>query len=643
MRRTARNGPTGTPSAAARIPVPIASYGVIGNMSSAALVAPDGSIDWCCLPDFAAPSVFGRLLDPARGGFFQVAPAESAAGRCAYLPRTNVLATTFENPGGPTLRVLDYMPVDRQGRAPAPGMLVRRMDADGGPIRVRVVCAPRFDYGRTAPQWDLGGTEAVGSAGTARLWLGFPEPPAVDGEGIDLEMEIVPGRARSVELAWGDRRPRVPPPEELLEATIEHWRDWTHSRRAPFHAQASERHAWVERSELVLKLLSSRDTGAFVAAVTTSLPEWPGGARNWDYRFVWVRDAAFTAGALLMLGHLPEARRFLAWVVARAVGPDIAGSLQVAYQANGDPVPDEQTLPHLPGYLGSTPVRIGNEAAHQFQLDIYGELLDAASSLFLLDREAVGRMWPRLRDQARNAEGAWTRPDAGIWEARGRPAHYVHSKVMAWVAFDRAHVLAREFEGASSAAKWARLAERVRAQILARGYDARRTTFRRAYGQSGADAANLRIPLVGFLPVDDPRVVGTVRRTEAELGPGPFLRRYLADDGVGGPEARFLACGFWLVECLARQGETERATAYFAELTRASGPLAIFSEEFDPTSGTALGNYPQGLTHIGVLRAALALGARRGAGRMTRLSRPRPPEGVSRSTPRIRDKGSYHG
>jgi len=591
-----------------RHPVRITDYGVIGNLETVALVAPDGSIDWCCLPRFASPSVFGRLLDPDRGGYLQIAPVEAYRSTASYLPMTNVLATRFTVSRGRALTVTDLMPVDPQGQARAPGFLVRRMESSGGTVTARIEVQPKFGYGASAPRWKIDGRSAVAIAGRDRAWMGFPAPPARRARGVELRVPISPGEPRTFELAWGGARPRLTEAPELIEETVEFWQGWTHSQRALFHRRATARHPWVERSELALKVLSSGDAGPFVAAATTSLPEWPGGPRNWDYRFAWVRDSAFTAEALLMLGHIPEARRFLRWTVGHGSDGSAAGLLRVLYPAHPEDSVEERELPRLRGYLGSRPVRVGNAAHEQFQLDIYGELMDAAVTLFLLDRDSVEVLWPSLERTAARAEQLWRHPDGGIWEARGPPAHYVYSKVMAWVAFDRARSLSREFQGTASALRWERLADHVRDEVLLRGYDPRRRSFLRAYDQAVSDAANLRIPLVGFLPADDPRVVDTVHRIELELGPPPFLRRYTVEDGLEGPEGCFLACGFWLVECLSRQGERRRAAEYFDRLTQAAGPLRLFSEEFDPASGLPLGNYPQALTHIAVLRAALALG-----------------------------------
>ncbi len=571
-------------------------------------MAPDGSIDWACLPRFAAPSVFGRLLDARRGGFQSVAPVREARAEIAYVPSTNVLETRHFLRGGRELRVLDFMPLVHGGESSTSCLIVRRIEARGGEVLVRARTDPRFDYGTYPAEWTVDGPVAVASGNGSRIWIRHPVRPTIHDAEARSEFRVVPGSPRTVEVAWGDRRPRMASASELLEETVQYWTRWTHSDRAPFHRAAHRWHPWVVRSELILKLLSRAETGAFIAAPTTSLPEWPGGERNWDYRYVWIRDASFTAQALLLLGHVPEARRFLEWVAARRGEFGRRAELRVLYGPHGETELGERTLPHLDGYLGSRPVRVGNLAEQQFQLDIYGEVLDAAARLFRLDDSALEPLWPGLRAITEFVEGHWRKPDRGIWEIRAPATHYVHSKLMAWVAFDRATHLARRFDGVRSAAHWEEMAARVHEEILLRGYDRRQEAFTQAYDRPGMDAANLRIPMVGFLPATDPRVMGTIRRIEQELGPGPFLRRYRSSDGLRGPEGAFLACGFWLVECLAHQGDGPRATRYFSRLVRAAGPVGLFSEQYDPDARRALGNYPQALTHIGLLRAALALG-----------------------------------
>jgi GH15 family glucan-1,4-alpha-glucosidase len=589
---------------------PINHYGVIGNLHTVALVSPNASIDWACLPRFASASVFARLLDPLRGGHQAVAPVEAATPSQSYLRSTNVLVTRFALSGSRTLVVTDFMPVDRERTGEGLPMIVRILEGEGGPVAFRSVCAPRFDYGREMPVWsETGPSFWTARSSDAALAYLHPGNPTVLGDNLTGTGEVAPEHPAVIQISWGERRPTTESPWRLLGRTIRFWENWVHSSDAPFHAQAGAFHRPVERSELALKLLSHSDTGAFVAAGTTSLPEWIGGERNWDYRYVWIRDATFTAQAFLLLGHRPEAESFLAWVLQRlnAVGP--AGHLQVLYGAHGETELAERILPHLSGYRDSRPVRVGNAADKQFQLDIYGELLAGAHELAELAPEFVARHWPGLRQVTEAVTQLWTEPDRGIWEVRSAPAHYVHSKLMAWVAFDRAADLARRFEGRAAGEKWQGHAAEVRSAILEFGYDSRRETFVQAFGSPHLDAANLRIPALGFLPYTDPRVIGTVRQIERELGPAPFIRRYLgAPDGVLGPEGAFLPCGFWLVDCLARMGERDRALVLWERLLQCAGPLGLLSEEYEPVEGVALGNYPQALSHIALLRAALALG-----------------------------------
>ncbi len=582
--------------------------GLVGNLHTAALVANDGSVDWACFPRFASPSVFGRLLDLARGGTFRIAPEHPSRSEQHYRPSTAVLETVFAPDSTRRLSIVDFMPVLPPPVGERAPMLVRVVEAFGGPVAVRAVIDPRFDYGRRLPTWELRGTEWVARSGEDRLGCVAGWPLTVGDEGLTGAVTLRDGERVAFEVYWGEERPAAAAPLELLQQTERFWTAWVHSPASPIHLLAGRWHPWVERSEITLKLLSHADTGAFVAAPTTSLPEWPGGQRNWDYRYVWIRDAAFAAQSLLLMGHVYEARSFLGWVLAILRGTPDGEGLKVLYRAHPDAELVEQELDHLTGYRHSRPVRIGNAAAEQFQLDIYGELLDAALLLSEIDREALAEAWPDLERLAEDVVRRWRDPDQGIWEVRGPPLHYVHSKVMAWVALDRAIRLGRSFGRANRVARWEAEAGTIQALVLDRGYDPRRETFVQAFDRPAVDAANLRIPLVGFLSPDDPRVAGTILRVESELGDGPFVYRYRNDDGFSDPEGAFLPCSFWLTECLARAGERRRARQNFDRLLRASGPLRLFSEEYDPRRSIPLGNYPQALTHIAMLRAALALG-----------------------------------
>ncbi len=589
-------------------PPAIGDYGVVGNLRTAALISRFGSVDWACFPRFSSPSVFARILDPRRGGFFEVTPTRAVAGHQEYVPSTAILTTTFPLGRRRSIRLLDFLPVAPDGPGEGRPHLVRIVQAVGGPATVRVRCEPRFDYGRHAARWRRVENDYwVAAHGVDELHVRLRGDVRAAGGGIGGEVEVSPAQALVAEAGWGALPPPLPA-SDLLLATEAYWRGWVHRPDTPLHFLAGRWHRWVERSEITLKLLSHADTGAFVAAPTTSLPEWPGGSRNWDYRYSWVRDAAFTAEALLLLGHVPEAARFLRWVVGRIDERAPGGPLRVVYGGHGEVDLGERTLRHLAGYRGSRPVRVGNGAAAQFQLDIYGELLDAAYMLSFVEPSDVAQAWPKLAALAEEVAGRWREPDRGIWESRGPAAHYVYSKLMAWVALERAVRLARRFRDLAPVGRWESTAEAIRAEVLERGYRSDRGAFVQAFGRSALDAANLRIPMVGFLPFDDDRVQGTLAAIERELTHGAFVHRYRVADGLRGPEGAFLPCSFWMVECLARSGRREEAVERFEAILAAGSPLGLFSEEFDPRRRLALGNYPQGLSHIGLLRAALALG-----------------------------------
>ncbi len=583
-------------------------YGLIGNLHTAALVSRHGSVDWACFPRFASPSVFGRLLDPHRGGYHAVHPVEFYRSRQAYRPSTALLETTFVLAGGRRLVLTDLMPVVPGLRPEGAPMILREARAEGGSVELEVRFAPRLDYGREVPKLRRvdGGLEARSPSGVVRCSL--PWRFDREGEGTARARGTVrAGSSLEIEVVWGARRPVTTRFRTLVDRTARFWGAWTHPRDAPLHQLAHRWHRWVERSELTLKLLSHADTGAFVAAPTTSVPEWPGGVRNWDYRFVWIRDAAFAAQAMLHLGHRGEARAFLRWALLR-LREEPTRRLRVVYGAHGETDLAERTLPFLEGLWGSRPVRVGNAAAEQFQLDIYGELLDAALLLERVDPEFLGDHWTDVAGLADQVVQLWRSPDRGIWESRAAPQHYVHSKLMAWVALDRANQLAQRLGGHRATERWTDEATLVRQWILTEGYDPTRTGFRQAEGSPLTDAANLRVPLVGFLPFEDYRVEATVERVRRELAEGPFVYRYRAPDGLRGKEGAFLAASFWLVECLARSGREAEARSSWTELLGAGTPLGLFSEQYDPGRGIRLGNFPQALTHIALLRAAIALG-----------------------------------
>ncbi len=584
-------------------------YGLIGNLHTAALVSRAGSVDWACLPRFASASTFGRLLDPTVGGSFTIRPTGRWRSTQAYLPSTAVLETRFDVGRSRTLTLMDFMPLFPPPAGEQAPMLVRVLEAVGGPVPVEAIVEPRFEYGRFPATWREAGLRWIGRSpvGTVTCLPGWTME--VQGGRLVGRCTLPPGERTAFEAYWGTDRPTRESAHDLLHRTEEFWRGWAHGPQSPIHRLAGEWHAWIERSELTLKLLSNAESGAFVAAPTTSLPEWIGGSRNWDYRYVWVRDAAFAAQSLLLMGHVEEATSFLRWMFKLQRGPARNRRLRVIYAAHGEDDLAERELPHLAGYRDSRPVRVGNDAVNQFQLDIYGELLDAAQLLYEIAPDALTGWWPSIEPLVEDVTRSWRRPDRGIWEVRSAPAHYVHSKVMAWVALDRAARIGKEFAGAGRSARWEREAASVRTAVLTRGYDVRRATFTQFFGSTLVDAANLRLPLVGFLPAEDERIVNTIRAVQTDLTRGPFVYRYRGDDGIEGEEGAFLPCSFWLVDCLARLGEGRKARRDFAALLRAASPLALFSEEYDPVAQQALGNYPQAFTHIALIRAALTLGA----------------------------------
>ncbi len=601
---------TGSSTLDSRGPWPsLHDYGLIGNEKTGALVSRHGSVDWACLPRFDSPSVFARLLDRRRGGFFSLAPIEPYVSHQQYVTGTNVLATIFELRRGVSLTVTDFMPmgppVTGIGRDPR---IVRRFVARGAPVEVALTADPRFDYARAEGHWTVDGTRAVAESAAARASFEAPWAWRADGAAVVTSGRVEPGSPRFAQVRWGEPAPAEPSPASLLAVTDAYWRGWVSPPDAPLRRVAARWHPWVERSELVLKLLSYADSGVFVAAPTTSLPEWPGGSRNWDYRYVWIRDAAFTAQIFLLLGHVSEARAYVGWAFERAARLGENEELRTIFTVDGDAPPSEADLTHLEGYRGSRPVRVGNDAAGQRQLDIYGEVLDAALMLERLDPAFVRDRWPTIERVADQVTRLWALPDSGIWEVRSPPAQHVHSKLMSWVAIDRAIQLAHAFGRPEPVERWHRVAEEIRTAILTRGFDDRRGTFVQEFDGTALDASALRIGHVGFLPPEDPRVVGTVAAVQQRLAQGAFVRRYEGEDGLDVPEGTFLLCSFWLVESLAKSGQMERARAHWHELLDAAGPLLLFSEEFDPATKQPLGNYPQAFTHIGVLRAAFALG-----------------------------------
>ena len=589
--------------------VPIGDYGLIGDTRTAALIAPDGSIDWWCLPRFDSPPVFGRLVGGDRAGFVETGPAEPARlEQRRYRDATTTLETIWSvDGGGITLR--DSMIAEVSGRLLPATTLVRRLHSRGRPVRVTLRVSPRFGEERAAPTRNSrrSGALAIEHRGQAlSILTDAPVDLAIDEV---LAFDVDPARPITVVVGVSDRGPMVfvPPSVACSEAERDEqgWRRWAEGiTTAPEHRDA------VVRSLLTLQLLTYSPSGAPVAAPTTSLPERLGGERNWDYRFAWPRDASIGIAAFLAAGKDREAHAFLAWLLhaSRLARP----RLPALFTLDGRPGPHERELRGWPGYADSLPVRIGNGAAGQHQLDGYGWVLDAAWLFTDAGHRLNGEMWRAVRGFANHVAATWDQPDAGIWERRDAPRHHVHSKLMAWLALDRAARIAQQRGGraAARAPFWRSIRDRVAADVLANGYDEDLGAYTAAYGSGDLDAAVLLLPILGIEPEGSPRVAGTVDAIRARLGAGgPLVYRYLGDDGLPGREGAFLPCSFWLVQALARLGRTAEARDVFDELVALGGPLGLYAEELDPGSGEQLGNFPQALTHAALLQAALALDA----------------------------------
>ncbi|MFG2722491.1 glycoside hydrolase family 15 protein [Streptomyces sp. NPDC048416] len=588
----------------------IEDYALIGDLQTAALVGRNGSVDWLCLPRFDSAACFAALLGDENNGHWRIAPAEAGhTGQCsrrAYLDDSLVLETFWETRTG-TVKVIDFMPQ----RDVAPDV-VRIVEGVSGTVEISSVLRLRFDHGHVVPWMRRSDGHRVAVAGPDSAWL--RSEPEVKTWGQDLSTRssftVDKGEKVAFVLTWHashEPRPNLIDPYESLEQSLADWREW--SARCRYRGPYRDA---VMRSLITLKALTYAPTGGIVAAPTTSLPEEIGGIRNWDYRYCWLRDSTLTLEALLSAGYLEEAGHWRDWLL-RAVAGDPA-DLQIMYGIAGERRLPESELPWLKGHFGSAPVRIGNAAVEQLQLDVYGEVVD---SLYLARRAGLkseSHAWNIQLSLLGFLEQRWREPDEGLWEVRGPRRHFVHSKVMAWVAADRAvRTLEAEPTLRGDAERWRRMRDEVHAEVCEKGYDPVRNTFTQAYGSSELDAATLLIPRVGFLPADDPRVVGTVDAVRAELGQGGFVRRYSTDgatedvDGLPGDEGTFLVCSFWMADALRLTGRVKEAREMFERLLTLRNDVGLLAEEYDPVSGRQLGNFPQAFSHIGLVATACAM------------------------------------
>ena len=596
---------------------PIADYAFLSDCHTGALVAPDGTIDWLCVPRFDSPSVFGSLLDRGAGGFRLGPFGINVPSDRIYEPGTNTLITSWRTPTGWAV-VRDALvmgprqgedtttphtrpPADEDGRH----MLVRVANCMSGAVEIDLVCEPAFDYGRSVADWSLSEdrhhAEASGAGQTIRLQT-------------DALLGIEAGRARGrhvlhagerlfCALAWGDDGPMPQTLEEALghlEATTTFWHNWLARARIPDHKLGP----LIQRSALTVKGLTYMPTGATVAALTTSLPETPKGERNWDYRYTWIRDSTFTLQALHYLNLDWEADEFMQFIADLETNPD--GGLQIMYGIDGRRDLTETLREDLSGYDGAAPVRVGNGAFDQRQNDVFGAALDSVLLHTRRSQRLPRRLWPLVQAQAECAGAVWRKPDQGIWEARGKPQHYVSSKLMCWVALDRASKLANIRGESKLSATWAETATEIKADILEHGVD-KRGVLRQHYATDALDASTLLAAMFGFLPGDDERLRATVLAIADELTDNGFVLRYRTDetdDGMSGKEGTFVICSFWLVSALAIVGEFQRARDNLDRLVKVASPLGLYAEEYDADAGRHLGNFPQAFSHLALVEAA---------------------------------------
>ncbi|ADB49307.1 glycoside hydrolase family 15 protein [Conexibacter woesei] len=606
-------------SAAAPSPFPpIAEYAFLSNCHTAALVAPDGAVDWMCVPRFDSASVFGSLLD-RQAGYFRLGPyGINVPAARAYEPGTNSLVTTWHTPSGWVL-VRDALTmgprrhedeVTPHTRPPADEdadhMLVRTVLCLDGSVEVELVCEPVFDTGRVLADWTLADGErhvadATGAGQTIRLATDMAV--GIEGGRVRARHVMHQGDQLWCALSWAEQ---LAVPDGLddangrLAATTRYWRDWLDRARLPDHRWREP----IQRSALAIKGLTYMPTGATVAAATTSLPETPGGERNWDYRYTWMRDSTFTLQALHWLGLDWEADEFMQFVAD--LEPNEDGALQIMYGIDGRRDLTESVVEELSGYRGASPVRIGNAAYDQRQNDVFGAVLDSILLHTRRSQRLPRRLWPIVETQAACATRVWTEPDQGIWEARGEPQHYVSSKLMCWIALDRAARLAEIRGDDRRSAQWHATAEKIHADVLAHGVD-RRGVLRQHYATDALDASTLLAATFGFLPGTDERMRATVLAIADELTEHGFVLRYRTDetdDGMSGKEGTFLICSFWLVSALAAIGERERARDLMERLLHVASPLGLYAEEFDAGTSRFLGNFPQAFSHLALIEAA---------------------------------------
>ena len=593
---------------------PINDYGLIGDMSSAALVGSDGSIDWCCFPRFDSPSVFAAILDDGKGGRFQIAPNGRALSvEQSYLPNTNVLSTRFTTSTGELL-LIDFMPVKSIGSSyGSPHEVHRIVRCTRGVVDVKSTFEPRLDYARADTILVPVREGVVAGGNHQNLTLCSRIPHQIQGNSASSRFTLRHGEEAVFVLAYGNRRPRRVRSyrtAEKLEQTIAHWEQI--SARVDYGGTWKEQ---VVRSFLVLQMLVYEPTGAIVAAPTTSLTESLGGSRSWDYRYAWLRDSSLTMDTFFRMGGTDQATSYLKWLLHQC--KVTSGRTRIVYGVSSISSLKEKILGHLDGYRGSRPVRIGNAAARHLQLDVFGEVILSLERLHRVSGTLPEDAWRLVKSFAEVVCQNWRRKDRSVWEVRGEQHHFVYSKVMCWAALDRAIALAGALDRVRDTLRWRQTADEIKAEVLELGGSQEKQAFVQRYGSETLDASNLMIPLLGFLPNDDPRVLSTMNSIGRELTDGPLVRRYLpeeTDDGLESQdEGAFTFLSFWFIGNLIRTGHIDQAREYFEQMLAHANHLGLFAEMIDPSTRESLGNFPQAYSHIGLIHTAIDLSQALGA------------------------------
>jgi len=588
-------------------------YGIVGNQETCALVGRNGSIDWLCIPFLDSPSIFATILDLERGGVFSITPLLKYHSFQRYIEDTNVLVTEFTTATGEA-QITDFMPPIEAGKEFR--MLLRKIEGTRLEAIFEATFRARFDYGRIMGALHRDGDVVCASTDEGKLFL-FGADFTLDDSEATATITVKEGETKWVGVMWSEHctPPAADESENLLRATVEFWSHWSrsHDRSASVYSELA--HNLAMRSALTLKLLINPRKGSIAAAATVALPESVGGIRNWDYRFAWVRDASFTAQALYHLGYPQEAKEYRNWVMDILRSSDDLSAVKPLYPIHDEAKTEEGDVEGLGGYRGSGPVRVGNKAVQQTQLDLYGEVVNTVFDTARYGEEIDASVWTAVHRICDHLCDNWTKKDRGIWEMRTEPKDYVHSKLMCWVALDRGIRICERHRFDAPLGKWRQSRKDMRQAILHNGFSTRMNSFVQCFDSEDLDATSLLIPIHGFLPAKDPRVQSTIDVVWRGLSAGKgLLYRYRADDGLAGKEGAFVLCSFWLVAALAVSRRIDEANSVFQEMLRHAGPLGLYSEEVDPRDGRLIGNFPQAISHIGLINAALHLGVAKGRG-----------------------------